>query len=73
MPLTLEFGVNTFLWHFEFSALDNCDRLGRLVARTFGYVLDLVNNLVALEHLAEDNVAAIEPADQLCQQRNLTQ
>jgi len=54
--------VNTFRWHLELSALGNLDSLGRLVARALGDVLDLRDDLVALEDLAEDDVAAIEPA-----------
>jgi hypothetical protein len=58
----LEFRVNTFRWHLELSALGDLDSLGRLIARSLGDVLDLGDNLVALEDLAEDDVAAIEPA-----------
>ena len=58
----LEFRVNTFRWHLELSALGDLDSLGRLVARALGDVLDLRDDLVALEDLAEDDVAAIEPA-----------
>ena len=58
----LEFRVNTFRWHLELSALGDLDSLGRLVARSLGDILDLRDDLVALEDLAEDDVAAIEPA-----------
>jgi hypothetical protein len=54
--------VYTFLGHLELSALGNLDSLDRLVASALGHVLNLVDNLVALKNLAEDNVAAIEPA-----------
>ena len=54
--------MNTFRWHLELSALGDLDSLGRLVARALGDVLDLRDDLVALEDLAEDDVAAIEPA-----------
>jgi hypothetical protein len=54
--------VNTFLWYLELSALGNLDGLDGLVAGTLGHVLNLVDDLVALKDLAEDDVAAIEPA-----------
>jgi hypothetical protein len=54
--------VYTFLGHLKLSALGNLDSLGRLVAAALGDVLNLVDNVVALENLAEDDVAAIEPA-----------
>ncbi len=71
MPLTLEFGVNTFLWHLKFSTLGDSDRFGWLVAGTFGHVLDLVNNLIAFKHLAEDDMTPIKPAEQICQYNQL--
>lgn len=58
----LEFRVNTFRWDLELSALGNLDRLDRLVAGSLGDVLDLLDDIVALEDLAEDDVAAVEPA-----------
>jgi hypothetical protein len=58
----LEFSVNTFLWDLELSALGDLDRLDWLVTRSLGDALDLVDDLVALEHFAEDNMAAIQPA-----------
>jgi hypothetical protein len=54
--------VYTFLGHLELSALGNLDSLHRLVAAALGHVLNLVDDLVALKNLAEDNVAAVEPA-----------
>jgi hypothetical protein len=51
--------VDTFFWHIELAALSDLDSLGRLVARALGRILD---DFVALEDLAEDDVAAIEPA-----------
>ena len=58
----LEFRVNTFRWDLELPALGNLDRLRGLVARSLRDILDLVDDLVALEDFAEDDVAAIEPA-----------
>jgi hypothetical protein len=57
----LEFRAFTFFGHLELAALGDLDCLGRLVARGLGHVLDLVDDLEALEHLAEDNVLAVEP------------
>jgi len=53
--------VNTFRRNLQLAALDNLDRLLRLVAGLSLDVLDLVDNVVALEDLAEDDVTAIEP------------
>jgi hypothetical protein len=58
----LEFSVNTFLGDLELSALGDLDRLDWLVTRSLGDALDLVDHLVALEHFAKDNMAAIQPA-----------
>jgi hypothetical protein len=57
----LEFRANTFFRHLKLAALDDLDRLLWLVARVLGHVLDLLDDLVALEHLAEDDVLAIQP------------
>lgn len=54
--------MNTFLWHLELSALGDLDGLGRLVSRSLLHVLNLLHNIVALEDLSENDVAAIEPA-----------
>lgn len=58
----LQFGVNTFFRHVEFTALDDKHRLRWLVTRVLGYVLDLIDYLVAFQHLAENNMTTIEPA-----------
>lgn len=58
----LEFRVNTFRWDLELSALGNLDRLDRLVAGALRDVLDLLDDVVALEDLAEDDMTAVEPA-----------
>jgi hypothetical protein len=58
----LEFCVNTFRWHLELSALGDLDRLDGLVARGLGHLLDLLDDIVAVEDLTEDDVAAVEPA-----------
>jgi hypothetical protein len=57
----LEFRACTFFGQLELAALGDLDCLGRLVARGLGHILDLVDDLKALEHLAEDNVLAVEP------------
>jgi hypothetical protein len=54
--------VDTFFWNLELAALSDLDGIGWLVARGLGRILDLLDNLIALENLAEDDVAAIEPA-----------
>jgi hypothetical protein len=46
----------------KLAAVRDLDHLDGLVAGALGQVLDLVDDFVALEDFAEDNVAAIEPA-----------
>lgn len=58
---TSELHVNTFFGNRQLSALDDRhSRLG-LVARVLLNILDLLDNVVALEDLAEDNMLAIQP------------
>ena len=57
----LKFRANTFFRHLKLAALDDLDRLLWLVTRVLGHVLDLLDDLVALEHLAEDDVLAVQP------------
>lgn len=47
----------------ELSTLHDLDGLNGLVTTTLGHVLDLVHNVVALQHFAEHDVAAIEPSN----------
>jgi hypothetical protein len=54
--------VDTFFWHLELAALSDLDGLDWLVVGALGRILDLLDDFVALEDLAEDDVAAIEPA-----------
>ena len=63
MPLSLEFGVNTFRWHVEFSTFDDRDRLRWLVSSALGDILNLFDNIIALQDLAKNDMAPIEPAD----------
>ena len=58
----LEFRVNTFRWDLELSALGNLDCLDGLIAGALGHVLNLLNDVIALEDFAKDDVAAVEPA-----------
>jgi len=58
---SLEFRAFTFFGHLELAALGDLDCLRRLVARALGHVLDLVDDLEALEDLTEDNVLSVEP------------
>lgn len=53
--------MNTFGRNLELSALGNLDSLDRLVAGRSLRVLDLLDNVVALEDLTEDNMASVEP------------
>lgn len=68
MVTCLEFIAATFVlgfgFHLELTALHDLDRLLGLVTRSLGHVLDLVNDVITLEDLAEDNVATIEPSAQ---------
>ena len=57
----LEVDVNTFRGDLKLATLDDLDSLHRLVTRSGLAVLDLLDDLVALEDLAEDDVTAIEP------------
>ena len=57
----LELDVNTFRGDLELAALENLDRLDGSVASTGLGLLNLLDDLVALEDLAEDDVLAIEP------------
>jgi hypothetical protein len=63
--MDLEVDVNTFRGDLKLAALDDLDSLDRLIARCGLGVLDLLDNLVALEDFTEDDVAAIEPT--VCQ------
>lgn len=57
----LELHMDTFSRDLQLAALSDLDRLGGLVAGRGLGVLDLLDNVVALEDLAEDNVTAVEP------------
>jgi hypothetical protein len=57
----LEVDVNTFRRDLKLAALDDLDGLDGLIASSCLDVLNLLDNLVALEDFAEDDVAAIEP------------
>lgn len=53
--------MNTFFGNLELSALGDPDRLLGLVAGLLVDVLDLLDDVVALEDLAEDDVTAVQP------------
>lgn len=53
--------MDTFGWYFQLSALDNLYGLAWLVSWALWYILDLLDDIVALEDLAENNVLAIQP------------
>lgn len=54
--------MNTFFGHRQLPALGDLHRLLGLVARVLLDILDLLDNVVALEDLAKDNVLAVQPA-----------
>jgi hypothetical protein len=57
----LQLRADTFIGNLQLAALGDLDRLLGLVARVLVQVLDLVDNLIALEHLAKDDVAPVQP------------
>lgn len=57
----LELNVNTFGRDLQLAALGNLDSVHGLVAGSRLAALDLVNNVVALEDFAKDDVAAVQP------------
>jgi len=56
--------VNTFWGHLQLAALGDLDLLPRPVAGRCLGVLDFLDDIVALKNLAEDDVAAIKPAEE---------
>ena len=56
----LQFLVATLAF-LELPALHDLDRFRRFVIAALGHVLNLVNNVVALQDFAEHDVTAIEP------------
>lgn len=54
--------MDTFWGHLQLAALGDLDWLNGLVAWLGLNILNLLDNVIALEDLAEDDVAAIEPA-----------
>lgn len=52
----------TFLGDIELAALGDLDSLDGFVAGAFGRVFNLVDDFVAFEDFAEDDVAVVEPA-----------
>ena len=53
--------MNTFFWDLQFTALLDLDSHLGLISRALFAVLNLINDVVALQHLAENDVLAIEP------------
>lgn len=68
----LKLAVATFLvtfvrdvgLHLQFAALDDLDVLEGPVVAALRNILDLVDNIVALENLTKNDVLAIEPTRQ---------
>ena len=54
--------MDTFFWDWKLSALCNLNCGLRLVSWVLWDVLDLLDDLVTFEHLAEDDVLSIEMA-----------
>ena len=59
----LELRADTFSLDLEFAALGDLDGFRRAIASTLGHVFNLFHDVVAFEHLAKDDVLAIEPAN----------
>jgi len=59
---SLQLHVNTFGGNLELAALDDLDIVDGPVGLGCGRVFDLFDYIVALKNLAEDDVAAVEPA-----------
>jgi len=57
--------MQTFCGNLELAALGDGDGILWLVTAALWHVLDLLDDLVTLEHLAEDDVLAVEPAREL--------
>lgn len=57
----LQFGADTLFWDLDLSRLGDLHGLLWLVARALGAVLDLLDNVITLEDLAEDDVFAVQP------------
>lgn len=57
----LKLHVDTFRGNLELAALGDLDRLSRSITSAGLGVLDLLDDIVALEDLAENDVLAIEP------------
>ncbi len=57
----LEFGVDTFLWDLQLSALDNLDSYSGFIVGALLHIFNGFDNVIAFEDFAEDDVTAIEP------------
>ena len=62
LPSNLKLGMNTFSWNLQLSTLRNLDLFDWFVPRAGGNFFDLVDNVVAFQHLTKDHVTSIEPA-----------
>ena len=54
--------MDTFFWYGKLATLGDLDGFDGSVTSSFGDVLDSLNDFVALEDFAEDDVLAIEMA-----------
>lgn len=57
----LKFCPDTFFWYWQLATLSDLDGLCWLVPSTLWHIFNLLDNVVSLEHLAEDDVLAVEP------------
>ena len=54
--------MGTFCWRVQLSRFGDLDRLLRLVSGRLGYVLHLLNDIIAFQDLSEYNMLSIQPA-----------
>lgn len=61
--------MDTFFWYGKLATLGDLDGLLGLVSWALGHILDRLNDLVALEDFAVDDVLAVEVTEfvSLCQ------
>ena len=58
----LELRMGTFFWRIQLSTLCDFDDLRGLVSCALGHIFNLLDDIVAFKHFAEDDVLAIKPA-----------
>lgn len=58
----LEFHMDTFFWDFQFAGFGDSDGPHRAVTIAGLALLNLGDNIHALENFAEDNVSSVQPS-----------